>query len=375
MDDASIFQNINIRKDKGFSQATHLFLATKSARKLCPPTANMDVSLQDNSSNEIDTILPTELRKLSDLLDNCPETLATGNVEIQAAALTATKYIFDICTSYCILHFYPLDGFTAVCSEELSRSHVVDFISLLAPHQAPQTRSKAKVESERPQENVKKELFSFTPLKSLFIDEMSDEQIWTQLDLRTQTICNMLEYVLEGEITSNHEVETESDENDDESLRKAINGLEEEEEVDLEELMAKYDFDEDDLDSTQENESERSSTSGSGDEIDEELEETPLRDILPKETDSDTLHLSPTRTSKKRKREVSSELDDGFFDLAEFNAYTERAEAKSSSKGRLAGDDSDEDDEVVDLFANIDTATTGEDGNDARGKECCSRQF
>jgi U3 small nucleolar RNA-associated protein MPP10 len=264
-----------------------------------------------------------------------------------------------------------LDNSTALCSEELSRTHVVDFISLLAPYQAPQTRSRAKVESEQPQDNLRQGLFNLTPLESLFIDEMDDEQIWAQLDLRTQTICHMLEYVLEGAIeSSNQGEETDSNEDDDASLREAINGLEEED-VDL----AKYGLEEDDLDSTQDESEKESSTSGTDDEIDEEAERiSPLRDVSSEETDSDKPHLSPRRTSKKRKREESSELDDGFFDLAEFNAYTERAEAKSSTKGRLAGDDSDVDEEEIDLFANVDAVDSGDDGNDGRGEKCLARQ-
>ncbi len=57
-------------------------------------------SVQDNSNVEVDIVLPAELQKLSTLLDDRPETLATGNGEIHAAALAATKYIFDLCKSY-----------------------------------------------------------------------------------------------------------------------------------------------------------------------------------------------------------------------------------------------------------------------------------
>ena len=44
-----------------------------------------------------DVPLPSELQNLSNLLEECPETLALGNQELQAAALNAAKYVFDLC--------------------------------------------------------------------------------------------------------------------------------------------------------------------------------------------------------------------------------------------------------------------------------------
>lgn len=44
-----------------------------------------------------DAPLPPELQNLSNLLEECPETLALGNQELQATALNATKYAFDLC--------------------------------------------------------------------------------------------------------------------------------------------------------------------------------------------------------------------------------------------------------------------------------------
>lgn len=45
-----------------------------------------------------DVLLPPELQNLSNLLEEFPETLAlVGNQELQAAALNATKYVFDLC--------------------------------------------------------------------------------------------------------------------------------------------------------------------------------------------------------------------------------------------------------------------------------------
>ena len=44
-----------------------------------------------------DVPLPLELQSLSNLLEEYPETLALGNQDIQATALNATKYTFDLC--------------------------------------------------------------------------------------------------------------------------------------------------------------------------------------------------------------------------------------------------------------------------------------
>ena len=40
--------------------------------------------------------LPSELSKLSSLLEEKPESLASGDKEIEEAALAAAKYIFDL---------------------------------------------------------------------------------------------------------------------------------------------------------------------------------------------------------------------------------------------------------------------------------------
>lgn len=44
-----------------------------------------------------DVSLPLELQSLSNLLEESPETLASGNQDLQASALNATKYTFDLC--------------------------------------------------------------------------------------------------------------------------------------------------------------------------------------------------------------------------------------------------------------------------------------
>jgi hypothetical protein len=55
---------------------------------------NMKPKLEHTIS---DTILPEDLLKLSNLLEDSLETLSSGNEEIRVAALSATKHIFDLC--------------------------------------------------------------------------------------------------------------------------------------------------------------------------------------------------------------------------------------------------------------------------------------
>ena len=44
-----------------------------------------------------DVPFPPQLLNLSNFLEEYPETLALGNQELQATALNATKYVFDLC--------------------------------------------------------------------------------------------------------------------------------------------------------------------------------------------------------------------------------------------------------------------------------------
>ena len=266
-------------------------------------------------------------------------------------------------------------------SEGASISHINELLSSLHHSLAPVTRSQSRANEKKDPAAVPPALFAPTPLASLVVEGMDEDQIWAQLDLRVQNVADALDFVLENEEPDDEEGQDGSEEDegedddgdlDDERLRAFLKVLENGEDVDFGALG--YDMDVDDiLDDGSDPNEEGSQDEGSqdeghdsgegtgseleGEEGDEDV--TPLRDPEADSDDDDrpgsTPAISGKRIIMKRRGKGHPELDDGFFDLSAFNSETERAEARSSSKGRLGGDeDSDSDDVSVDLFAPVD---------------------
>ncbi|KAF7320313.1 U3 small nucleolar ribonucleoprotein MPP10 [Mycena kentingensis (nom. inval.)] len=276
--------------------------------------------------------VPLELEALTSLISQPSSFSPTGSIDVQKAALNATKFIFDL----------------SVSSENDSRPHVVEFLGSLAPADAPQTRSqteskKRKRDSTPPPPPP---IFEPTPITSLFTEGMDDEQLWAQLDLRLKNVCGMLDFALEVEALEEDDEDEggmEIEDQEDEDLSG--------EDMDTE--MAAFE-DEGSEDEVEELESEEDADT----DVDLGEEVASLRD--PSSEDEDDLLQPPSR--HKRRSKKMSELDDGFFDLSTFNAETEEAEARKVSKGRLSHDDSEDDDEEpYDLFAPVDQDPLEED--------------
>ncbi|KAG2350396.1 Mpp10 protein [Suillus weaverae] len=278
---------------------------------------------------ESKVILPRELDDLSSFIQEKPESLAAATAELHAIALRATKFIFDL----------------ALQSEHASLPHIEDLLSSLRQSQAPQTRSQTRANAKRKRspspvlESPKKVTLENTPLPSLFVEGMNEDQIWQQLDLRAASLCSNL-LLLEGE--------TE----DDKALSDGMYDDPEEEEGDE---VSEESEDSEEIEHMDDSEED---TGGA-----EEM--TDLREELSEdEEDSDhhpsLLDVVKTKPSLKHAaaKRPNSDLDDDFFSLNAFNRETEEAEATAVSRGRLGrdsdSDESDGDGDSIDLFRPID---------------------
>ncbi|KAI6005490.1 Mpp10 protein-domain-containing protein [Pisolithus albus] len=267
--------------------------------------------------------LPSPLQDLSVFIDTQPERLAYESSELRELALRAAKYVFD----------------WAVQTESTSRPHVESLLNTLTDVEPPQTRSAAKRKSSHtlpaePRKKKNKVPPLETPIPSLFVDRMSMEQIWEQLDLR-----GARELGRDEDENEDEQSEFEEEESDDE-----------EEDSDLEE--SEDDHEEDDSSLPGEEDVAALQEESSDEEEDEE-------DDRPS-TMLDVIRKKPTAS----KAGAHPELDDGFFNLQEFNAEIEQAEAKSVSKGRLHRDTDSEDSGTetdVDLFEAVDEAMDEEE--------------
>ncbi|KAG1801587.1 Mpp10 protein [Suillus plorans] len=299
---------------------------------------------------ESQVILPRELDDLSSFIQEKPESLATATAELQAIALRATKFIFDL----------------ALRSEPASLPHIENLLSSLKQSQAPQTRSQTRANAKRKRspspvlESPKKVTIKNTPLPSLFIEDMNEDQIWQQLDLRAAPLCSNL-LLLEGE--------TE----DDMELPDGVYDDQEDEEGD--EISEESD-DSEEIEHTDDSEED---TGGS-----EEM--TDLREELSEDEEDDSDHhpslLDVVKVKPSVKRAVAkrpkSDLDDDFFSLDAFNRETEEAEATAVSRGQLrreSDDDDDDEGDSIDLFRPVDDVYDSNDNASEDGAEPLYKDF
>ena len=277
--------------------------------------------------------------------------------------------------------FYPP---LALESESTSRPHISELLSSLSPEEAPVTRSQTKaLNGKRKRTPPKIAAFDQTPLTSLFLEDAGPEQVWAQLELRAKGVCEMLSKALDGTLMNEDVdmrtlsgVDGDEDEDDDGGSRKKlrfedlsqedIKSLGMEPDV-LKRLIDSWEGMEVDEDGEEELGEEESEDEGDyGEEFGEEI--TSLKD--PEALDSPGPSRS-ARLSRRSKTSAGSQLDDGFFDLASFNAETEEVEAKHVSRGRLKSlnedEDSESDEDSVDYFAVVGGDPVLDEGTDDAG--------
>jgi len=189
-----------------------------------------------------------------------------------------------------------------------------------------------------------KDAFERTPLTCLYVQGLDKDQIWAQLELRAQNVCKMLEYALDGnEEPTKYNITSTTD-----NLEQNSSEEEEEEDSDLT-------YVESDNDSEAE---ERSRGSSVGVLLEEGV--TGLRDPSVDSDREEEELVGDSRVSSSASalgtKDDHSGLDDGFFNLEEFNAETEEAEAAFVSNGALNADSDDiaSDEDDVDYFASVD---------------------
>lgn len=269
-------------------------------------------------------------------------------------------------------------------SESTSRPHISDLLSSLSPDEAPVTRSQTKgLTGKRKRTPPKIAAFGQTPLTSLFVEDAGPEQVWAQLELRANGVCEMLSKALDGSFMLDEDVDMpllngvdcddEEDEDECGGVRKKlrfedlsqedIKSLGMDPDV-LKRLIENMEVDEDGGEELDDRESEEEDDDG--EEFGEEV--MTLKD--PEALDSPG-PSRPPRLPRRSKSFAGSQLDDGFFDLASFNAETEEAESKHVSRGRLKSLNEDEDSESdggsLDYFAAVDGDLELDGGLDEAG--------
>jgi U3 small nucleolar RNA-associated protein MPP10 len=337
------------------------FSRDKGESRACGFRSPPSPATKKNMSNGYQIPLPTPLHQLSLLLETQPETFTSGSREIQDAALRSTEHVFNLgalIASWRHRLKTPDYLYAALNSESQAQPHISALLASFSPRQAPVTRSQTSAIGKRKRSPspppAPKDAFERTPLTCLYVQDLDKDQIWAQLELRAQNVCKMLDYALDGtEKPTENGITSNADNLEEDSS-------EEEEEEDDDDLT----YEESD-DNSEAEEGSRGSSEG----VPFEEGVTGLRDpSVDSDGEEEELvrdsRVSSSATPSGTKGDHSG-LDDGFFNLEEFNAETEEVEAAFVSNGALNADSDDiaSDEDDIDYFASVDGQLHADDGH------------
>ncbi|KAF9169821.1 hypothetical protein BGX21_002192 [Mortierella sp. AD011] len=199
-------------------------------------------------------------------------------------------------------------------------------------------------------------------LEELFIDGFDNDQIWEEIHMQNTPFLSYLKSEMKNIKTKKAEALSSAEDQDQEG---------EDEDEDQDEAEMNLGLDEDDMGLDMEDTDNMEGISGEDEEMeglsdsndfgenedeDEDEEEGEEEDEDESEEELDDLDLPVKKKSK------TSEVDDDFFNLDEFNAMTEKQE-----QDELDGKEPDEDEEEIDYFADPDLIDSGDDDEDDFG--------
>ncbi|CAO3566219.1 unnamed protein product [Mortierella alpina] len=189
-------------------------------------------------------------------------------------------------------------------------------------------------------------------LEELFVDGFDNDQIWEEIHMQNTPFLSYLKSEIKNlkSLKSSEQTAAAGEDDDEEEEDEDMDlGLDEEEMgVDMDDTdnmdgFSAEDEEMDGLDSDQEEDDEDEDAEDDEEELEDDEEEEDLDDLdLP-----------------VKKRSKTSEVDDDFFNLEEFNAMTEKQE-----QDELDEKEPDENEEEIDYFADPDLIDSGDEDDD-----------
>ncbi|KAF9435853.1 hypothetical protein BGZ76_005376 [Entomortierella beljakovae] len=202
-------------------------------------------------------------------------------------------------------------------------------------------------------------------LEELFIDGFDNDQIWEEIHMQNTPFLSY--FKTQFKVLKSYK-RGSSESKDDQDQDEEGDEEEDEEEEAYDEADMSLGLDDDDMGIDMEDTDNMEGFSGEDEEMEEDLLEN---DDLEEEDGGDDDEEEEENESEEelddldlpvKKKSKTSEVDDDFFNLDEFNSLTEKQE-----QDELEDKDDDEDEEEIDYFADPDLIDSGDEDDDDFG--------